>query len=191
MFNDRKSAQIAAFLLERAGGALPILKLMKLMYLSDREAMNRYGEPITYDAMVSMPHGPVLSRTYEHVNGLSRSSNDGWDSWISDRAGHNVALAREFERNDLDELSDADLEVIQSVWNAFGGMDKWSIRDYTHDHCSEWRDPCDSSNPIEYKDVFLALGKSEAVAQELHNNIIAQKQVNRIFAEHAAIPECR
>lgn len=182
MFNDCKSAQIAAFFLEKAGGALPILKLMKLMYLADREAMNRYGEPISYDDMVSMPHGPVLSMTYEFINGAYPSSPNGWDSWVLDRVSHEVGLAKAFEREDLDELSDAELDVLLSVWNTFGAMDKWRIRDYTHDYCHEWKDPNGSSYPIPYRDVFIALGKDASVAEDLHQAILAQKQMKGLFA---------
>ena len=77
MFNERKVAQMAAFFLQQAGGTLNILKLMKLLYLSEREAMNRYGEPLSYDAMVSMPHGPVLSMTYECMNGYGSEDPEG------------------------------------------------------------------------------------------------------------------
>jgi len=41
MFNQRKVAQMAAFLLRRRG-CMNYLKLMKLLYLADRESMKRY-----------------------------------------------------------------------------------------------------------------------------------------------------
>ena len=69
LFNERRTAQVAAFLLHRAGGSLPLIKLMKLMYLAERLSLQRYGEPLTGDRLVSMGHGPVLSRTYDHING--------------------------------------------------------------------------------------------------------------------------
>ena len=47
MFNERKVAQIAAYFLHRRGGCMSHLKLMKLMYLADREAFNRFGRSIT------------------------------------------------------------------------------------------------------------------------------------------------
>ena len=36
---------------------MPHLKLMKLMYLADREAVRTCGFPITGDRFVSMPQG--------------------------------------------------------------------------------------------------------------------------------------
>jgi hypothetical protein len=42
---------------------LPVIKLIKLMYLAERLSLQRYGEPLTGDRLVSMPDGPVLSMT--------------------------------------------------------------------------------------------------------------------------------
>ena len=43
------------------------IKLIKLMYLVDRAALNERGWPISTDVYVSMAHGPVLSRTYDLI----------------------------------------------------------------------------------------------------------------------------
>lgn len=183
MFNERKAAQIAAFFIQQAGGTLNVLKLMKLLYLADREAMNRYDEPLTYDAMVSMKHGPVLSRVLECINGFQLDNvAGGWDEWISDRANHEVSLRKTFSREDLDELSEADMQILHDVFAQFGHMNQWQLSEYTHDHCKEWQDPQDSTLPISYRDVLLALGKSAADIEELHNNILATKQINQLFA---------
>lgn len=63
LFNEKRTTQAAAFFLFKAGGKLPVLKLMKLLYLAERESYRQYGEPISGDNLVSMPHGPVLSQT--------------------------------------------------------------------------------------------------------------------------------
>ena len=41
------------------------LKLLKLLYIVERTALLRWGRPVTFDRFVSMPHGPVMSRTYD------------------------------------------------------------------------------------------------------------------------------
>jgi len=41
------------------------MKLIKLMYLADREALLRWGRPISTDRYVSMDKGPVLSRVLD------------------------------------------------------------------------------------------------------------------------------
>jgi len=44
LFQEPKAAQAAAFMLYRANGKLEVLKLMKLMYLAERESFARFGE---------------------------------------------------------------------------------------------------------------------------------------------------
>lgn len=173
LFDDRKAAHAAAFFLHRAGGQLQVLKLMKLLYLAEREAYRRYGEPMLGDWPVSMEHGPVLSRTLNHINAAVAASPGGWDYWIEDREQHMVRLARpvDDEREQLDRLSDAEAAILQSVWDKFGGWTQWQLRDWTHDHCSEWRDPNGSMIPIPSTDLLQAVGYSEDQARALADRL--------------------
>jgi len=182
MFNERKVAQMAAFLLGKGGNRMPHLKLMKLLYLADRESMGRFGAPISGDRIVAMPHGPVLSMTLNLMDGDVESSPGGWDGLISDKENHELSLKRAATPDDLDELSQADIDVLEAVWKQFGHMDKWAIRDYTHDHCPEWTDPNGSSVPIPYEKVFRALGRPEDEARELGARIEAERALDKIFA---------
>ena len=50
----------AARLLKLHGAAMPYLKLIKLLYLADRQALLELGRPISCDLFVSMPHGPSV-----------------------------------------------------------------------------------------------------------------------------------
>lgn len=183
MFNEQKSAQIAAWLIQRGRDRsrdMHIIKLMKLMYLAERESMRLHGFPMTGDHFVSMPHGPVLSNTLSHANGDAPSSPDnGWDTWIRDKANHKVGLRREVTPESLDHLSRADLAVLQLVWEKFGAKTYAQLRDYTHDpkNCPEWRDPLGSSKPIEYATVFKALGYEPTLATELAAEIKAQNKI--------------
>lgn len=182
MFNERKVAQMAAFLLAKAGGRMPHLKLMKLLYLAEREALSRFGMPLAGDRIVAMPHGPVLSMTLNLMDGDIESSEGGWDSWISDKENYELSVVGDTSREALDELSAADLEILEGVWQHFGHMGKYQIRDYTHDHCPEWEDPSGSSFPIPYEKVFEALGRTKDQAAELAARIEAERSVDRLFA---------
>lgn len=182
MFNEPKVAQMAAYLISKDGERMPHLKLMKLLYLADREAMAQYGAPLSGDRLVSMPHGPVLSMTLNLMDGDTESAENGWEAWISDKENHELSTVRPVARQDLKELSAADLDVLDAVWAKFGHMTKWQIRDYTHEHCPEWKDPHGSSNPIAYQDVFLALGRSQDEAAELASHIEAERSIDRLFA---------
>jgi uncharacterized phage-associated protein len=184
MYNEQKAAQIAAWFIAQEGGTMPHLKLMKLMYLADREAMRTCGFPITGDRFVSMPHGPVLVNTLNHINDDAFSVAGGWDDWISDKANYEVALLRQATPETLDHLSRADLQVLQDIWSKFGHMTKYQIRDYTHDplNCPEWKDPHGSSNPIAYKEVFEALGFQSDLAAGMAAEIEAQNTIAQALA---------
>lgn len=163
LFNEKRTAQAAAFFLHCAGGRLPLLKLMKLLYLAERESLRRYGEPISGDKAVSMPHGPVLSKTLDMMNGWGGEAQGGWNTWVEDRAGHDLALRDpsmiRSPEQDLLELSDGDLEVLESTWQEFGHMDKYALVEYTHSGaCPEWEDPRGSSRPIPLSRLLKEVG---------------------------------
>ncbi len=171
LFNEKKAAQVAAFFLFKASqreANITILKLMKLMYLAERRSYQQYGEPIIGDALVSMPNGPVLSNTLDLINFGSQNNFDGgWDTLIAERSGRDMALKSPdlmSSEEDLRELSESDVEILQSIWSEFGNKSAHWLREYTHRHenCPEWEDPDGSSVPIKLETLFEALGFSEA-----------------------------
>jgi uncharacterized phage-associated protein len=172
MFDELKAAQVAAFFLKQSQGRINVLKLVKLMYLSERESYRRFGEPLTGDRLVSMDHGPVLSRTLNYINGATESAPGGWESWIEDRAGHELRLRKAISSaEDLDRLSDAELGLLRDVWSQFGPMDKYVLRDWTHDNCPEWKDPDGSSEPIRYETLLAELGYNAEQTREVMDRI--------------------
>lgn len=189
LFSEKKAAQVAAFFLFQARGRLPVLKLMKLMYLAERRSYQQYGEPIIGDTLVSMEHGPVLSRTLNRINGMTPSAVDGWDMWVSDREGYDVALSDasliRSPEEDLLELSDADLSLLVETWNEFGHLSKYQIRDYTHDHCPEWIDPDGSSVPISMNRLFEVLNFDTNQSQAIAARLDEQRIINAAFASAA------
>lgn len=186
LFDECKAAQAAACLLHKAGGKLPLLKLMKLMYLAERLSLQRYGDTITGDSFVSMPHGPVLSMTYDHMNGALLSQEGGWETWVSDRAENSVALRDESmirsPEEDLLALSDTDLECLNDVWANFGHWNKYRLRDYTHSPaCPEWEDPQGSSRPIPPARLLKAVGYSPEQVEALNKRLHDQRYINAAF----------
>lgn len=187
IFDERKAAQAAAFLLFHARGTLSVIKLMKLMYLSERLSLERYGEPLTGDKLVSMQQGPVLSMTLECFSGGSRIGDEGgWESWIADREGHNVSLRNpsgiRSPEDDLLRLSDSDLEVLGETWGRFGHWDQWELVKYTHSpECPEWVNPNGSSVPITYKTLFTKLGFDREQTTALVNRIEEQTALNSVM----------
>ena len=162
---EEKAAQAAALFLLKAGGPMPHLKLMKLLYIADRESYRRHSSPITGDEMVSMPHGPVLSHTLDLMKGAASSAPDGWSRYVCRVNQHAVTLADGVTwETFLGKLSRGDRWVIDEVWERYGRMSQWELRDLTHEF-PEWEDPRGSSKPIERYTLFRALGMSHMQAE--------------------------
>lgn len=173
-YNIKKTAQVAAFFAKQSNGKIAVLKLAKLLYLADREALRLYDRPILFDRFVSMPHGPVTSLTLDYISGYVSSPD--WEKYISDKENHETGLSdSNLTEDDLDLLSKAELNILHSVWSQFGGMGKWEIRDYTHSHCPEWEDPDGSSTSIPYERVFKVLGKQNP--KELADHVEATRSL--------------
>jgi uncharacterized phage-associated protein len=157
-FNEEKATQTAAYLLRKAGGTMSYLKLIKLLYLVDREALLRWGRPVTTDRFVSMPHGPVVSGIYDLISVGPDQCCSTWHQHIERCAQYDVRLATDIG---VDELSAAEENLLDEIYAVHGSKSKWTLRDETHD-LPEWRNPNGSSIPIEFEDVLRVNGQSEA-----------------------------
>lgn len=190
MFNERKVAQMAAFFLGRSPACrMSNLKLMKLLYLSDRQAMREFGWPILGDRLVWMLHGqrgPVLAHTLNLMDGDVESMPGGWGDLIFDSEDRELSLSRLVHATDLDELSPAEIDVLKGVWAKFGSMGKWEICDWIHRHCAECcielQDLRGSSLPIQYETLAIAVGYDRQAADDLAAQIKAQQEIDRLFA---------
>lgn len=165
-FQEVKTTQLAALLLKKRGGRMHYLKLVKLMYLIDREGLARWGRSMTRANYVSMDKGPVLSEALNLIT-EEKLGESYWKRFISAPQGYEVTLEREPE---FDEFSRAELKLIEEVYEKFGHWNRWELVRYTHD-LPEWRDPKGSSLPIDYREVLKASGKKDEEIAEIMDDL--------------------
>ncbi len=166
-FEEEKTAQAAAYLVSLNGGHLNYMVLIKLLYLSDRQALIDTGVPITGDRMVAMPHGPVLSSTLDLIN-MGAPQHEGatpWYQYLTEPTDYEVRTTRETGLK-TDELSQYEMGILKAVFAKFGRMNKWALRDYTHG-LPEWVDPQGSSFPIDPRKILESEGRSEDDVAEI------------------------
>ncbi len=171
LYDDRRAAQSAAFLLQLAGGTLEILKLTKLLYLSERLSYERYGEPLTGSTPYALKQGPLLSEIYDRTK-RTENLTETWRTWIKGRFGNNVVLVRQIVEpsEELSALSKADFKVMNSVWEKFGNMTGSELVTYTHRNCPEWSDPGMSSHKIDPDTVLRKVGMTrENAAKQIQH----------------------
>ena len=177
-YREDKTTQAAACLLRLANGRLNHMKLIKLLYFAERAALLKWGRPITFDWYVSMPHGPVLSFTLDKINDSAPLDGSSyWHKYISERIKNEVELIGEAPK---DQLSQAEEELLKKVWQEFGHMDEWQLRNYSHT-LPEWQDPEGSSRPIEIRHIFLSEGHSEDDVKDVLETLGAEGHADSLI----------
>lgn len=178
-FREDRATQAAARLLQLHDNRMNHMKLIKLLYLADREALIRWGRPITFDWYVSMPHGPVLSFTLDLINAQPDPDHPSyWNRYISEREGHEVSLRDE---PPCDQLAPAEQALLQEIFDQYGRMSHWQLRDFSH-KLPEWRDPQGSSVPIDPRDILRAGGLTDEDIAAMEDALEAEAEASRLLA---------
>lgn len=179
-FREEKATQAAARLLRLRGGKMSHMKLIKLLYLAEREAIARFGAPLTHDACVSMPYGPVLSATLDRMNEGEMYQGGYWDRHITPKRNHEVAL-RNPEALPNDQLSPAEEALIDEIFQRYGRLSRWDLVKFTHT-LPEWRDPQGSSLPIDPGEILRSEGYSEDEIAEMKAEWDAAAYASALFS---------
>ncbi|HEV2737032.1 MAG TPA: Panacea domain-containing protein [Candidatus Elarobacter sp.] len=164
--NEKKATQVAARFLASAGRRLPYMSLLKFMYIADREALRRWGTPVTNDRYVSMKLGPVLSGVYDLLVVPSEAPTY-WHRHISSPEKYEVSL---LEDPGDDQLSLAEEKLLDEIFAIYRDQSQWQLSDLTHEF-AEWQDPDGSSIPIDVKDILRAVGIDDAEADAIAKNL--------------------
>jgi uncharacterized phage-associated protein len=180
-FDERKTAVAAGLLLKEAGGSMPYIRLIKLLYLADRESWRTLGRPITGDEYFAMKYGPVLSRTLDLVK--MDNPEGPWGRIVQRSGPHDVSL-REGPDADLGPLSDAEIEILKAAHNLYRDLDRWKLCDLTH-LLPEWSEPGKSSRKISPDDILNALGKSGEEIEDSRQENIESSYFEALFGVRA------
>jgi uncharacterized phage-associated protein len=174
-FDEKKTTQAAARLLNLAGGQLPYIKLVKLLYLVDREALLRWSTPVTGDHYYSMKMGPVLSNVLDLV---TKESHGFWADHIVKASRWDVKLAQDPGDG---ELSEAEDELIEKIFADYGGMDKFKLVDHLHEILPEWERVTTGRKPIEFASILKAGNKSDEEIAAIESELQAVDLVHAMF----------
>jgi uncharacterized phage-associated protein len=158
-FDFDKALQAAGVLLSLDGDRMERIRLLKLMYIADRELLAETGRTITGDRAAAMKHGPVLSQVYDLIKGESSRAGE-WGRFI-----HTVNRAVEL-RNDpgRGELSRGEIEKLTEVTDRYRDVDDWALSEATHQF-EEWSRNFTESEiaSIPWRDVLAAQGREELI----------------------------
>lgn len=158
-FNFERTLQASACLLRLDGKRMSHLRLLKMLYIADREWLAESGESITGDRALAMKFGPVLATVYDLVKG-NGSKAGVWDDFIH-TDGYVVELAADPGRG---ELSRAIVQKLTEIAERYRNLDDFELSELTHGF-PEWADHFKGgASPIPWQAMLAAQGKAEMVA---------------------------
>ncbi|WP_165227397.1 Panacea domain-containing protein [Aquisphaera insulae] len=176
-FDSLKTTQAAAHLLTLEAKVMDRMRLLKLLYIADRELLASKGRTLTGDRAVAMNFGPVLSHTYNLIKGTEESPAD-WNRCILS-VGKKVVLLAE---PGLGELSNREIDKLEEVSNRFRAISTAGLSAYTHEF-SEWArnfEP-DTSRPIPWADALVDQGAKDKISA-IEERLAEQEAIDSIFA---------
>jgi uncharacterized phage-associated protein len=179
-FNFEKSLQSAAVLLRLEEGRMPYMRLLKLLYIADREMLATTASPITSDRAYAMKLGPVLSRIYSLIMGAD-CRFDEWSKHIETQ-GYAVKLILDPGRG---RLSKGEIEKLSEISERYRSKDRWELSELTHDFPEwEWHWPTEAiggSYPIPWEDMLKAQGQDAEIVEIVESEEKSRNYMNKIF----------
>ena len=158
-FHFERALQASACLLRLDGKRMGYLRLLKLLYIADREWLAETGESITGDRPYAMKYGPVLSGVYDLIKGNGSKAGE-WDDHVHTE-GYAVTLVADPGRG---VLSKGIVEKLTAVTERYRRIDDWELSEETHGF-AEWADHFKGgASPIPWQDMLTAQGKPEMIA---------------------------
>ena len=155
-FGTHKVIQAAAVLLRLERGRMSYLRLLKLLYIADREYLSATGRPIIGTRLVAMKQGPLHSEVYDLVKG-GHSDEPLWARFFQ-KDGYHIELKEDpgvlsLSRKEIDTLTAASEERAMN--------NEWEIVEETHDF-QEWKNSFQqgTSATIPFEDLIDAVGRS-------------------------------
>jgi len=174
--NISKAIQAAGVLLrETSSHRMTRLRLLKLLYIADRESLKKTGRPITGDRAVAMPHGPVLSELYDCIKGTACHLASWQEFFCSEDL--DVCMIKSPATDDLCRY---EIETLQRVSADRRDKTEWDIAEETHGF-QEWKDPGSTSRPIAFEDILRACGWTDEQIGKIIAETEAEAEVDRLL----------
>jgi uncharacterized phage-associated protein len=183
-FGTRKMVEAIAALVRSCDACSPPhmsgLRLLKLLYIADRESLQETGSPIVGTKPVAMDYGPVHSEAYDLIKG-SRWGEEVWSESIR-RDGREVVLVKD---PGVLALSRYEIDQLAETARRYRDMEDWDLVALTHTF-AEWKRNyhAGTSTPIPMEDIIDAVGRSED-AEDILREAEETRALNRLLGAEA------
>lgn len=132
-FEPEKSLSLTAYLAQKTGETM--YTILKMIYVTDRLHLERYGRPITGDDFFALPEGACPTKIYDSMKALRGEIKKNFmpnseQYLVVDPVTHDVTVK---DMPSLDYLSPSEIECIEETISILNTSGRWHIRDLAHD----------------------------------------------------------
>lgn len=156
VIDPMKIVQAAAIVIKAHGGRVGRKRLLKILYIADRERLGEVRRTITRDSALAMEIGPVLSKTYDLINDCD-TDTPLWSKHIKRIGPRDIEILNEPGNG---KLSKSEIEKLNEVCERCSPLEDDEVAAITHTF-QEWKDnepPPGKSNPISIDQRLKAVG---------------------------------
>lgn len=168
-----KKEKVLECILYLAGKGLDLTtyRVVKLLYLADREHLREFGRPTSFDRYVAMKNGPVASFAYDVMKGHKSSgiSTDDLPFLLVKRGDLNYAEAPKRGIN-RKLFSRSDLHVLDETCKQYGDWTFKQLYDLTHKHEAYdkvWSNKISNADSMRFEDFFEGMENKERLIENL------------------------
>ncbi len=189
-----KIKAVVLYILKAFPEGVDYIHLFKVMYFAQQDQLKEYGLPIIYDTFVARKHGPVPALTYKVLRGIEGKADlsspelkdfaDSLNIAIS-QDGHQLVLASKNAECDMDELSVADVKMLNKWIEKCKDVESFDLSDKSHEDRA-WKrakrqaDKTGEDSKITMYDMAAAAGASKDMLCAIRDRQSVQKALSWI-----------
>lgn len=136
-FDFKKAVQTLNFFAIKEGGNIDKMKAIKLIWLSDRAHLRKYGRPIIGDTYYALEYGPIPSNTKD------LAENNVFSSKLE--LNYSIKYIKPIEKNKIESISKVDeiifsktdIEILSDIYKEFGHKKPFELSNLSH-YYPEW-----------------------------------------------------
>ena len=176
-FKERKTTQVAAWIVHACGNKMDVGELLALLYLIDREALKRWGRSVTFDRPFNLPLGPTPSATYALAHAPLHGEH--WPkSFSALQLGRVIKLLT--PHTEIDELSQAEIDLVQDIFREFGRKSFGELKTHLQS-LPEFHAPSEYPTPINWDTLLRAVGWKGEDLEEIKRELEASAKFEKLI----------
>ncbi|MCF8231276.1 MAG: SocA family protein [Bacteroidales bacterium] len=137
-FNYKKAVQTLNYFAIKEGGSINKMKAIKLVWLTDRWHLRKYGRPMLMDHYYAMNYGPVPSNTANLADEnifLDEHEKAYRDKYLKPQKDSHIFLS--IKKLDNNVFSKTDKLALNKTYNRFGTYNEFELSSISHNY-PEW-----------------------------------------------------